>query len=93
MNQFPVDTLVNIRAHLEARSHAYFRVFQVSVQDPFSDPGRTNDNAASDTEASEESNHDRVSARFRAAGTSGRCRKALSKLPMVRTGFVSYADS
>ena len=34
----------------------------MSSQDPFSDPERTNDNAASDTDAAEESDHDRVSA-------------------------------
>lgn len=34
----------------------------LSDQDPFADPDRTIDNAASDTEASEEFNHDRVAA-------------------------------
>lgn len=36
------------------------RIAQLKSQDPFSDPGRVTDNAASDTEASEESDHDRV---------------------------------
>jgi RNA polymerase-binding transcription factor DksA len=34
----------------------------LSAQDPFSDPDRANDNAASDSEASEESSHDRFAA-------------------------------
>lgn len=38
------------------------RISELVLQDPFSDPERTNDNAASDHEASEESNHDRVAA-------------------------------
>lgn len=63
MNQFPKDTLVDIKAHLEdEKTRLLSRIAELSVQDPFTDPDRTNDNAASDTEASEESNHDRVSA-------------------------------
>lgn len=34
----------------------------MTAQDPFSDPERSNDNAASDTEAGEEAGHDRLSA-------------------------------
>lgn len=37
------------------------RIDALRKQDPFTDPDRVNDNAASDTEASEESDHDRVS--------------------------------
>lgn len=63
MNQFPADTLVEIKTHLlEEQARLTSRIAELSGQDPFSDPNRTNDNAASDTEASEESNHDRVSA-------------------------------
>lgn len=63
MNQFPKDTLIDIKTHLdEEKSRLLSRISELSVQDPFSDPDRSNDNAASDTEASEESNHDRVSA-------------------------------
>lgn len=38
------------------------RIKELTKQDPFNDPDRINDNAASDTEASEEAGHDRVSA-------------------------------
>lgn len=63
MNQFPADTLVEIKAHLlEEQARLTSRIAELSGQDPFSDPGRATDNAASDTEASEESDHDRVSA-------------------------------
>ncbi len=63
MNQFPADTLTDIKKHLEEeKARLLARISELTVQDPFSDPDRTSDNAASDTEASEESNHDRVSA-------------------------------
>lgn len=63
MNQFPTEVLSDIRAHLEEeKTRLLSRITELSGQDPFSDPNRTNDNAASDTEASEESDHDRVSA-------------------------------
>lgn len=38
------------------------RIAELAAQDPFTDRDRVNDNAASDTEASEESNHDRYQA-------------------------------
>lgn len=63
MQQFPKDTLIEIQRHLEEeKARLATRIRELSTQDPFSDPGRTNDNAASDMEASEESNHDRVAA-------------------------------
>jgi len=63
MNQFPKDTLVELKKHLEEEKiRLTARAGELTVQDPFSDPDRTNDNAASDMEASEESNHDRVTA-------------------------------
>lgn len=63
MNSFPKDTLTQIQQHLEEeKKRLTTRVSELSSQDPFHDPDRTNDNAASDMEASEESNHDRVAA-------------------------------
>lgn len=63
MNQFPAETLTEIKAHLlEEQARLTSRIAELSGQDPFLDPDRSTDNAASDTEASEESNHDRVSA-------------------------------
>lgn len=43
-----------------ARTQLMSRLDGLQKQDPFQDPERSNDNAASDTEASEEANHDRV---------------------------------
>jgi RNA polymerase-binding transcription factor DksA len=55
--------LEQIKNHLnEERVGIVTRISTLSGQDPFTDPERSNDNAASDTEANEESNHDRMSA-------------------------------
>ncbi|MEK7129578.1 MAG: TraR/DksA C4-type zinc finger protein [Patescibacteria group bacterium] len=63
MDAFPSDVLVTIRQHLEEeKTRVAGRIAELQAQDPFSDPDRTNDNAASDTEASEESSHDRFTA-------------------------------
>ena len=63
MEGFPRDILRDIRDHLEEeRARIAERIGQLSQQDPFSDPDRVNDNAASDLEASEESSHDRFAA-------------------------------
>lgn len=63
MNSFPQDTLQELKAHLtNEKARLTARISELTAQDPFSDPDRTNDNAAVDMEASEESNHDRVAA-------------------------------
>lgn len=63
MQSFPSDVLASIRTFLQnEKKQVLARVDELSAQDPFSDPDRTNDNAASDTEASEESSHDRFAA-------------------------------
>lgn len=63
MQKYPNDVLESIKTHLhEEATRLAVRVRELSTQDPFNDPDRTIDNAASDTEANEESNHDRMSA-------------------------------
>lgn len=63
MQSFPSDVLVSIRKHLEEEKKRVLAcINDLSLQDPFSDPDRTNDNAASDTEATEEASHDRFAA-------------------------------
>ncbi len=63
MQNFPSDILDGIRVHLEEeKKHVVARIDELSSQDPFANPDRINDNAASDTEASEESSHDRFTA-------------------------------
>lgn len=89
MNQFPADTLTEIQAHLEEEQKRLLsRIAELNVQDPFTDPDRATDNAASDTEASEESNHDRVSALVSELKTqSAEVEKALSKITDGTYGF------
>ena len=63
MQKFPNDILDEVRKALEEeKSRVVSRMRELASQDPFADPDRANDNAASDTEASEESNHDRYAA-------------------------------
>lgn len=63
MQSFPSDILNELRKALEAEKTALqARIAELSAQDPFSDPDRLNDNAASDSEANEESSHDRFTA-------------------------------
>lgn len=60
MQNFPTVVLEQIRVRLEAEKQKISaRIDELTAQDPFSDPDRINDNAASDTEATEESSHDR----------------------------------
>jgi RNA polymerase-binding transcription factor DksA len=63
MQSFPSELLSELRVHLEKeKKKLVAQMSDLSAQDPFSDPERANDNAASDSEASEESSHDRVAA-------------------------------
>jgi DnaK suppressor protein len=63
MIKIPALVLEEIRKHLlKEKENIKNTIQSLNAQDPFSDPERLNDNAASDTEANEESNHDRVSA-------------------------------
>jgi DnaK suppressor protein len=63
MQSFPSDLLEKIRQSLEKeKQELLHRIDELSLQDPFSDPDRVNDNAANDTEANEESSHDRFTA-------------------------------
>jgi RNA polymerase-binding transcription factor DksA len=63
MQSFPSELLEQLRLHLEGeKTKLVAQMSDLSKQDPFSDPDRANDNAASDSEASEESSHDRFAA-------------------------------
>jgi RNA polymerase-binding transcription factor DksA len=63
MQNFPSELLNELRLHLEdEKKKLIAQMSNLSSQDPFSDPDRVNDNAASDSEASEESGHDRYTA-------------------------------
>lgn len=63
MQSFPSDILESLRVHLEEdKEKTLARVSELNSQDPFTDTDRANDNAASDSDANEESSHDRFAA-------------------------------
>lgn len=63
MISFPSEVLEGLRVHLEEeKKRLTAQMSDLSAQDPFSDPDRGADKAASDVEASNESSHDRYSA-------------------------------
>ncbi|OGG06078.1 hypothetical protein A3D05_04230 [Candidatus Gottesmanbacteria bacterium RIFCSPHIGHO2_02_FULL_40_24] len=61
--KFPKAVMDNVSRNLiKLRKTVEERIHSLKLQDPFSDPERLNDNAASDTEAKEESSHERMEA-------------------------------
>lgn len=63
MQSFPSEILADIKKHLEGeKKKLEGQIAELAAQDPFSDPERANDNAASDTDAKEEASHDRFAA-------------------------------
>jgi len=59
----PRETLTDIEKHLrDEKQRMSAQIKDLSAQDPFHDTERLTDNAASDTEASEETNHERYQA-------------------------------
>lgn len=61
--KFPLDVLKRIRSHLlREKKKVDTTIMSLKSQDPFSDPDRLNDNAASDTDAKEEISHERMQA-------------------------------
>lgn len=61
--KFPKKLLNSIYQNLiKLKKSREKRISSLKLQDPFSDPDRLNDNAASDTEAKEESSHERMEA-------------------------------
>lgn len=65
MDGYATDLLAGLKTSLEEESKTIaIRIAELTSQDPFSDPERLNDNASSDSDASEESNHDRVYAQI-----------------------------
>ena len=61
--KYPQDILSKIKIHLiSEKRKTEVTLASLKLQDPFSDPDRLNDNAASDTEAKEESSHERMEA-------------------------------
>ena len=63
MIKFPKQILVDIETQLKAeKARVSAQITDLTAQDPFSDTDRLVDNAATDTEANEEINHERYQA-------------------------------
>lgn len=63
MKKYPAEILEKIKNDLsQEREKLEERLKNLSLEDPFADPDRVNDNAASDTEAKEEIDHERIEA-------------------------------
>lgn len=61
--KFPTQILEDIKKHLlDEKEKVSAQIADLTSQDPFSDTGRLTDNAASDTEAKEEVDHERYQA-------------------------------
>lgn len=61
--KFSLDFLKKIQNHLvREKKKVTTNITSLKSQDPFSDPERLNDNAASDTDAKEEISHERMQA-------------------------------
>lgn len=87
MQSFPSDVLDNIRKALEEeKARIMAQIVLLAAQDPFSDTDRVNENAASDTEASEESNHDR----YAAMGDELKARVTAIDEALLRVGNGTY---
>lgn len=87
MQSFPNDVLDDIRKALEdEKSRIMVQIATLAAQDPFSDADRVNDNAASDTEASEENNHER----YTAMGDELKARVTAIDEALLRVGNGTY---
>lgn len=63
MKKYPPEVLKTIENQLQQeKKKLELRLQTYHKEDPFSDPERVNDNAASDTEAKEEVDHERIEA-------------------------------
>lgn len=61
--RFPLNILKQISNHLnKEKDKVKVTISSLKAQDPFSDPDRVMDNAASDTDAKEEISHERMEA-------------------------------
>lgn len=86
---FPKTVLIEIRNFLEKRlSDTRKRMANLQSQDPFSDTDRLNDNSAIDTEAFEQSDHERVQAlKKELEQNQAKIQKALEKIKKGKYGF------
>lgn len=88
MFKFPKNVITKIKTYLEDKQkQTEKRLEELKKEDPFSDPARLTDNAASDTEAKEEFGHETISAiQMELSRGLVRIRKALTKIKIGKYG-------
>ncbi|OGY20327.1 MAG: hypothetical protein A2900_04580 [Candidatus Chisholmbacteria bacterium RIFCSPLOWO2_01_FULL_50_28] len=89
MFAFPAQVLAPIRQYLlSAKKRLELRRRTIRSEDPFSNPDRVDDNAATDADAAEISGHDRAEAlRYEVDRRLITIRKALTKIKIGRYGL------
>jgi len=87
--KFPIKILKPVADHLkEKQEKLQKRKASLEKEDPFNDTDRVNDNAAVDTEAAEESGHDRVAAlKLEIDKALVRIKKTLTKIKIGKFGL------
>jgi RNA polymerase-binding transcription factor DksA len=87
--RFPSSVLVPVSNFLKARlNNLKKQKVEISKEDPFKDPSRVTDNAATDTEADEQFGHARTSAISRELGKGIiQVRKALTRIKVGKYGI------
>lgn len=87
--KFPIRILKPVADHLkEEQKKLTKRKASLEKEDPFNDVDRVNDNAAVDTEAAEESGHDRISAlKLEVDKALVRIKKTLTRIKIGRFGL------
>lgn len=87
--KIPREVLVELEAHLnDEKSRVTAHIADLQMQDPFADTDRLMDNAASDTEASEEVNHERYQAML--AELKVKLEAVGSALARIKSGTYGY---
>jgi len=87
--RFPASVLTPVGKFLQARLNMFKkRKEEISKEDPFKDPSRITDNAATDTEADEQFGHARTSAISQELGKRIiQVRKALTRVKIGKYGI------
>jgi RNA polymerase-binding transcription factor DksA len=86
---FPANVVEPVRQYLLSKEKKLEkRKQELAKEDPFTDPGRLNDNAASDTDAAEQFGHARVAAmKEEIDKTLINIRKALTRIKIGKYGL------
>lgn len=87
--KFPLSVLKPLKKYLTKEENRLKKQqLDLDTEDPFKDENRVNDNAALDTEAAEESGHDRIAVlKLEVEKTLIRVRKALTSIRLGKYGL------